>query len=143
MKLPRPRSHQSPYADLAFFSGWSSDDLHRMERLAELVEYEPGEIVTSQGQLAREFLVIVCGRAAAMSNHQPIRTITEGETIGEEAMLAGPSASVAVVAQTYLKALLLGPQQFNGLLSEAPSMGRRLSQLLARRLHDQLSLSPA
>ena len=142
MRLPRPRTHRSDYADLAFFSGWSAADLDRMERVAEVVEYEPGELVTSQGQLAREFLVIVCGRAAVLTNDQPTRVLGDGETIGEEAMLAGPASSVAVVAQTYLKALLLGPQQFHGLLSEAPSMGRRLSLVLANRLRQHVAASP-
>ena len=141
MKLPRSHPHPSPYAELAFFAGWTADDLQRMQRLAEVVEYEPGEIVTSQGGLALEFLVIVRGRAVVLADGRPVGCLAAGETIGEVAMLGGTVSPVAVVAQTYLEALLLGPREFNGLLTEAPSMGRRLAALLAARLREQPELS--
>lgn len=137
MRLPRSRAHRSPYADLAFFAGWTPGDLQRMQRFAEVVEYEPGELVVSQGQLAVEFLVIVCGRAAVLADNRPIGLLADGDTIGEVTLLGGTVSPVTVVAQAPLKALLLGPREFNGLLSEAPSMGRRLSTLLAGRLREQ------
>ena len=49
-------------------------------------------------------------------------------------MLADVIPTAAAVAQTYVRALVLGPRQFHGLLQESPSMGRRLSLLLAQRL---------
>lgn len=131
----RPRSNRPGYADLPFFQSWSAADLARLDRLAEHVEYEPGEIVMTHGlQAGREFFVITCGRALVTSHDGTATTVSAGESIGEEAMLVGDSASASVVAQTYLTALLLGPREFHGLLAEAPSLGRRLSLQLATRL---------
>ena len=137
MKLLPHHGYRSPYADLAFFAGWTPADLQRMERVVEVVDYEPGEFITVQGAPAVEFVVIVCGTAAVIADNEPVCTLTSGDTVGEVALLAGTTSPVAVVAQTYLKALLLGPRQFNGLLTAAPSMGRRLAALMADRLRDQ------
>lgn len=126
----------SRYADLAFFVGWSERDLSRLDSLAEVVEYEPGEIITTQGMpTGREFLVITRGRATITAGDGQRQTLAAGESIGSEDMLRGDGRSrTSVIADTYLTALLLGPREFHGLLSEAPSMGRRLALLLADRL---------
>jgi len=136
MKLLGSRARPA-FADLAFFAGWTDDDLRRMERFAEAAEYEPGEVITTQGRLAVEFVVIESGRAAVIENGRPTTALGAGDTVGELSMLGGTTSSVVVVAQTYLKALVLGPREFNGLLAEAPSMGRRLATLLAARLRER------
>ena len=124
------------YAELAFFVGWSELDLTRLENLAEVVEYEPGEIITTQGMpTGREFLVITNGRATVTGGDGRRQELHAGESIGAEDMLVRDGRSrTSVVADTYLTAILLGPQEFHGLLAEAPSMGRRLALLLADRL---------
>jgi CRP-like cAMP-binding protein len=131
-----PSSRTSRYADLAFFVGWSDRDLSRLDSLAEIVEYEPGEIITTQGMpTGREFLVITCGRATVTAGDGQRQVLEAGESIGAEDMLLRDGRSrTSVVADTYLTALLLGPREFHGLLAEAPSMGRRLALLLADRL---------
>lgn len=131
-----PDSRRSQYADLAFFVGWSDRDLTRLESLAEVVEYEPGEVITTQGMpTGREFLVITCGRATVTSGTGQRHVLEAGESIGAEDMLLLDGRSrTSVIADTYLTAILLGPREFHGLLAEAPSMGRRLALLLADRL---------
>ena len=134
MKLLTSRAARSPYAHLPFFSGWSDAELTKMSRLVETIDYEPGDIIAAGGQQAREFVVIVCGTVDVVVGRRRLRTLGEGDTIGEEGMLSDWVAPAAAVAQTYVRALVLGPRQFHGLLYEAPSMGRRLSMMLATRL---------
>lgn len=132
------RAARSPYAHLPFFAGWTDAEMARMSRLVEVVDYEPGDILAAGGQRAREFLVIVCGTVDVVDGRRRLRTLRDGDTIGEEGMLADATSAGAFVAQTYVQALVLGPRQFHGLLYEAPSMGRRLSMMLAARLVTQL-----
>jgi CRP-like cAMP-binding protein len=105
-----------------------------MSRLVEVIDYEPGDILAPQGQRTREFIVIVCGTVDVVDGRRRLQTLGEGDTLGEEGMLSDASTTAAAVAQTYVQALVLGPRQFHGLLYEAPSMGRRLSLMLAQRL---------
>jgi CRP-like cAMP-binding protein len=128
------RSTRPSYADLPFFKGWSDTELARLGRLVEVVDYEPGDVIAAGGQLAREFVVIVCGQVDVVEGRRRLGTLGAGDTIGEEGLLADSVTRGAAVAQTYVKALVLGPRQFHGLLYEAPAMGRRLSLLLAERL---------
>jgi CRP-like cAMP-binding protein len=134
MKLLTTRAARSPYAHLPFFAGWSHAELTRMNRLVETIDYEPGDIIAAGGQRAREFVIIVCGTVDVVDGRRRLATLTEGDTIGEEGMLVDTVPTAAAIAQTYVRALVLGPKQFHGLLYDAPSMGRRLSMLLAARL---------
>jgi CRP-like cAMP-binding protein len=134
MKLLNPRAARSPYAHLPFFAGWTDAELNRMSRLVEVIDYEPGDIIAAGGQRTREFVIIVCGQVDVVEGRRRLRTLGEGDTIGEEGMLSDALTTGAAVAQTYVNALVLGQQQFHGLLYEAPSMGRRLSMMLAARL---------
>jgi CRP-like cAMP-binding protein len=134
MRLLTSRAARSPYASIPFFAGWTDTELARLRRVVEVVEYEPGDIVAAGGQRAREFVVILVGTVDVVEGRRRLRTLGEGDTLGEEGMLADVVPTAAAVAQTYVRALVLGPRQFHGLLHEAPSMGRRLSLLLAQRL---------
>ena len=128
------RAARSPYAHLPFFAGWTDAELARMSRLVETVDYEPGDIIAAGGQRTREFVIIVCGTVHVVEGRRRLATLGEGDTIGEEGMLADAMTPAAAIAQTYVKALVLGTKQFHGLLYDAPSMGRRLSMMLAARL---------
>jgi CRP-like cAMP-binding protein len=134
MRLFTTRAAREPYTELAFFSGWSDAELTRLSRLAEIVDYEPGDIIETGGQRARQFVLILVGTVDLLDGRRRLRTLGEGDTIGEEGMLADSLPRAAAVAQTYVRALVLGPRQFHGLLQEVPSLGRRLSLLLAARL---------
>jgi CRP-like cAMP-binding protein len=122
------------YAKLPFFDGWSDRELARFGRLAEVIDYKPGDVLAASGQRPQEFVLILCGKVDIIESRRQICTLGEGDTLGAEAMLTKSPPTVSAVAQTYVRALLLGPRQFNGMLREAPSMGRRLAQLLAERL---------
>jgi cGMP-dependent protein kinase len=122
------------YAKLPFFAGWSDSELTRFSRLVEVIDYEPGDLLAAGGRRPQEFVLIVVGRVDIVEGRRRICTLGEGDAIGAEAMLTNTVPTAAAVAQTYVRALVLGPRQFNGLLHDAPSMGRRLAQLLAERL---------
>jgi CRP-like cAMP-binding protein len=134
MRLLSSRRTRSPYAHLPFFAGWTDAELERMERLVEVVDYEPGDVVAVQGRRTEEFVVLLCGTVDLLDGRTRLGTLGEGDTLGEEGLLSDGHAPAAAVAQTYVRALVLGKRQFYGLLHEAPSMGRRLSLLLAERL---------
>ena len=125
---------QSPYARLPFFAGWSDAELARLDRVAEVIDYEPGDILAAGGTQAREFLVVLVGQVDVLDGRRRLRALGPGDAIGAEGLLSDAVSPVAFVAQTYVRALVLGPRQFHGLLYEAPSLGRRLSIVLAGRL---------
>ena len=134
MRLLSARAPRSPYAHLRFFSGWTASELERLSRLAEVIDYEPGDVIAVQGRPAEEFVVIVVGTVDLLDGRRRVGTLGEGDTLGAEGMLSQVTTPAAAVAQTYVRAIVLGKRQFHGLLHEAPSMGRRLSLQLADRL---------
>ena len=133
MKLLSSRSTRSAYSHIPFFAGWTNSELDRVRRLVETVEYPAGQRISSAGVKAREFVIIADGDVALVQDGRPLRTLRADDTIGEEGLLSDVPAIADAIAITTVKALVLGPRQFDALLHEAPSMGRRLSQRLANR----------
>ena len=135
MRLHRSRGAAAPpYTGLAFFQGWTDADLARLDRLAEVVEYAPGEVVCAPVRLVREFFVVLSGQAEVVEGARRLCELGPGDTVGEQGLLIGAQLQAAVLARTDLSALYLGPREFHGLLREAPSFGRALSIALADRL---------
>jgi CRP-like cAMP-binding protein len=79
-------------------------------------------------------VVLLCGRAAVLAHGRQVAVLAEGDTVGEVSLLDGSASAISAVAQTYVEALVLGPREFNALLWQAPSLGRRLATQLAGRL---------
>lgn len=134
MRLRRARTDRSPYEGLAFFRGWSGDDLARLDRVAEVLRFAPGEALVAEGGVAREVLVLVEGEADLVHARRTEGALGPGDTVGVEALLTSGPRTSTVVARTPVTALYLGQREFHGLLQEAPSFGRALSRTLADRL---------
>ena len=133
MKLLRP-APRSPYADLDFFRGWSNADLALLDQHAEVVDLEPGDVLVPAGAVAREVYVVVQGRVDLVQDRRTVGTVAEGESVGAESLLAGKPSSASAIAETYVRALVLGTRQFHGLLHATPALGRRVAIELAGKL---------
>lgn len=128
------RTSRSPYADVPFFTDWTAPELALLERLVEVVELEPGDVLVHAGRRSQEFYVVARGRVQLLEGRRHAGVLQAGDSLGAEGLLSGAASPVTAVAETCVQALVLGPRQFRGLLHEAPSMGRRLATLLAERL---------
>lgn len=134
MRLRRARTVRSPYDGVAFFRGWSDEDLARLDRVAEVLRFDAGEALVAEGGVAREVLVLVEGEAGLLHSGHPAGALGPGDTVGVEALLTSGRRTATVLARTPVTALYLGQREFHGLLQEAPSFGRALSRALADRL---------
>ena len=88
---PMARSHPSDAAfrlkDVAFFEGFSDDELRRVAELAEEVEAEEGAELTDQGRPGQEAYVILEGRCGVYINGQLKAEVGAGDIIGEMALI--------------------------------------------------------
>jgi CRP-like cAMP-binding protein len=121
-------------ADIPFFSGWTSDELAHIDRVAEWIDYQPLEHLIKQGTTGYEFIVILSGEVDVVIDGHVIAELGPGDHVGEMALLDGAPRNASVVAKTAVKALLVGSREFRALIDQVPSLDRKLLISLTQRL---------
>jgi CRP/FNR family transcriptional regulator, cyclic AMP receptor protein len=128
-----------PALDLSkiwLFSTSSAKDLRLIRKALEEVTVPAGRLLTEQGTIGREFFLIVAGQASVRRNNRKVATLGPGQYFGELALLDRRPRSASVVSDTEMDLLVLGQQQFNGVLDHVPALSRKLLAAMATRLRD-------
>jgi len=122
-------------------------DLLELARMVRRRTFSEGEVVWSQGDPARELLVVVDGSLSA-SLHVPGDRVVEigragaRDVVGEIGLLDGGEHTMTVRATEPVTVLVLGRHDFAALLSRPDSsafeLKRRLASQFAARLRNQL-----
>jgi CRP-like cAMP-binding protein len=122
---------------LAFFEGFSDEELDRVAALADEVEAEPGAVLTQQGKPGQECFVILDGQANVYVGTDHINSLGPGTLVGEMALLSNRPRSATVVAETAMRLLSLDTSHFRQLLDEMPKAGRAVMEMLEERLRQR------
>ena len=134
--LGRKKSY-AKLADVPFFSGWSNEELAHVDRVAEWVDYQPGDLLIKQGTTGYEFIVILEGDVEVTVDGQLVAELGAGDHVGEMALLDGSPRNASVTAKTAVRALLVASREFRSLVDQVPSLDRKLLISLTRRLRQQ------
>ena len=121
-------------AGVAFFEGFSSDELGRVLELCEEVEAERGAELTDQGDPGQDCYVIVEGTASVYVGAEHIASLSDGSMVGEMALIDHRPSSATVVADTPMKLLKFNADQFRTLLDEMPKASQMVMAILNSRL---------
>lgn len=119
---------------LAFFEGFSDDDLARVAELADRVEVEAGTCIIDQGRVGLECFVVERGEVGVYVADEHIVSLGEGSMIGEMALVDRRPRTASVVAETDVDLLAFDTSAFRKLLSEMPMAEERVLAMLAARL---------
>jgi CRP/FNR family cyclic AMP-dependent transcriptional regulator len=125
-----PVDHLRTVSELA---GCTDHQLEEVARLAERVQVGPGEILTKEGRIGREFFLILEGTVAVTQNGRRVNTLAAGQFFGELAAVDPGPRTATVTALSELDVLIIGPRQFAGML-DIPGFRDSLMTTMARRL---------
>jgi CRP/FNR family transcriptional regulator, cyclic AMP receptor protein len=123
-------------AAVPMFQALSQKELTLVGRLAEDLKVEPGEALVHEGRREGEFYLIVEGRAKVTRKGKTVATLGPGDYFGELAVLDPGPRNATVTAETPMEVLELGRREFASLLSDVPTVSRKLLVGMARRLHE-------
>ena len=123
------------------FEGLSRKELGLLARVSEDLELPAGEVLCRQGDIGREFFVIVDGETQVTVNGKDVGVRGGGDFIGEIALLEDTRRTATVTATSPLRVFVLTREDFRSLVRENPSVERKVMQALARRVVD-LSRDP-
>jgi CRP-like cAMP-binding protein len=134
--MNRKRRWPENLRELELFSDCRNAQLERVAGLMTPVAVAAGEVLMAQGEVGREFMVIVDGRAevALERSDGPAAELGPGDFFGEMSLLARVPRSATVTALSPLSLYVSSQVEFTGLLDAAPSIRQKvISTALARR----------
>jgi voltage-gated potassium channel len=126
-------------ATLPLFASLAPDDLERVSSWARELHVEAGDAVTRRWDAARDFYVILEGRATVEREDVPLGELGPGDFFGELAALDwgagyGYARLATVTAVDPLRLLVLAPAHLAQLMAEAPSIDDLVRAAVRERL---------
>jgi CRP-like cAMP-binding protein len=121
-------------SQVAFFEGFTDEELQRVVALGSEVEAEPGALLMDQGDAGVDCYVIVEGTATVYVAGDAIAGLAPGTMVGEMALVDHRPRTASVVADTHMRMLRFDAKHFRRLLDEMPKASERVMTLLRERL---------
>jgi CRP-like cAMP-binding protein len=116
------------------FANLSRKELVQLARLTDDAEVSDGKVLCREGDLGREFFVLVEGSVEVATKGRRVATLGAGDFVGEISLLEPTPRTATVTAKTPLRLFVLTPKDFRRMLDENPSVERKVLRALARRV---------
>ena len=134
MLLRRRSDKADVLKKVPLFSGLSRRHLDLVAREADEVKEEAGTVLTKQGGLGLEFLLILDGGARVERDGKVIARLGPGDVFGEMSLIDGLPRSATVIAESPTVLLVIQARSFRSLLDTVPGLQRKLLITLCARL---------
>jgi CRP/FNR family transcriptional regulator, cyclic AMP receptor protein len=120
---------------VALFKGCSKRELGEIARIADEIDFPEGKTLITQGDPGKQCFVLIEGSVDVVKDGKKLPELRGGaEIFGEIALLSGGPSTATVTTKTPVRALVIGPQQFQSLLERWPSIQRRVLHAMSERL---------
>jgi CRP/FNR family cyclic AMP-dependent transcriptional regulator len=117
------------------FSECSKAELARIATLADEIAMPDGTVLIREGDVGREFFVIVEGTVRVTRKGRQLGDFGPGDYVGEVALVTGLPRVAGCVATSPVRLLVLSDSAFRGLISQSPSIAVKVLKSLGERLH--------
>ncbi|HEX9467009.1 MAG TPA: cyclic nucleotide-binding domain-containing protein [Acidimicrobiia bacterium] len=123
-------------AGVPLFQGLSKKELRLISQLATYLEKPAGAVLTQEGMVGHEFIIVLEGEVEIRQGDRVIATRGPGSYVGEIALIDHRPRTATVIAKTPVAIEVIGQREFAGLLAEVPELSQQLLAAVARRLAD-------
>lgn len=115
-------------------AGLGRREIEEVGRLAEEIDLPAGKVLMREGDIGREFYVLVTGSVSIERGGVLIRTMVPGDFFGEIALLdEGPRTATATTTASS-KLLVLAHREFHSLMDRFPAIRTCVLEALAKRI---------
>jgi CRP-like cAMP-binding protein len=118
------------------FESCSRAELTTLARTTTSVGVPTGKVLAREGEIGREFFVVVTGRVEAARSGTHVASLGPGEFFGEMALLDRQPRSATVTAVEPSELLVLTRPEFIGVIEAIPSVDRKIIAVLAKRIRE-------
>lgn len=119
---------------MPLFASCSDPELAEIDSLSDEVHVPAGRQLIAQGDIGREFAVIISGEASVTRNGVEVARLGPGQYFGELALLGAVERNATVTAVTDLVVEVINRRGFQTLLEDSPGLSRSLLHAMAVRL---------
>ncbi len=128
--------HLERLGEVSVFRALSREDLQVIGRSADTVEVKAGTVLVKEGEIGREFFVLLSGEASVVVRGKEVNVLREGQWFGELAIIDPAPRDATVTATVDCELLLIDSRRFRPLLEEVPVLAHKIMVSLARRLRE-------
>jgi CRP-like cAMP-binding protein len=132
--MARQESTDERLARVPLFEGLSKKQLSQVSSLMTPLDLKAGKVLARQGEIGREFLILLEGQVEVARDGKIIAVRGPGDFIGEIALLDNRPRTATVTARTDVVVEVLNRGEFASLLAEAPELSAQVMATMARRL---------
>jgi CRP-like cAMP-binding protein len=135
---------QNALKTISLFAGLPRRRRRQVASWADEVDVPAGRTLAKEGDLAREFCVIVSGSAELRQDGRPTVELGDGDSFGEAGMLS-PARTHAetVVTTSSTRLLVIGPREFTAMMWRFPAVAERIHRRAAIRYHPSRPVAKA
>jgi CRP-like cAMP-binding protein len=116
------------------FARCSKRELEEIASLADELDIPADRNLTKEGATGHEFVVLVSGGATVKRNGRTINRLTDGDFLGELALVTGHPRSATVTTTSNARLLVITSGAFRRLMREMPSIQAKVLDAVASRL---------
>ena len=116
------------------FEHCSKRELAAIAAIADQVELPEGRVLVKEGELGREFFVLVDGTVEVRKGAQQLAMLRAGDFFGEIALVSNSPRMATVETVSPVRALVVSSRDFWTLLDESPRTQRKILQAFGDRL---------
>lgn len=120
------------------FHGISADKLLRLVEIAYLVEFQKGDMVSTEGRISDQIYIVKSGilriEKRVNGTKRKVALINQGESYGEAGLFSRGIRSTAAVAHTGAKVYIIKGSDIKRLVREIPDIGFNLLEVISSRL---------
>ena len=115
------------------FAGLSNRERTRLSSWLDVEELEQGTYLAHAGASEYQFLILDEGRAHVEHDGRTVATLERGDVFGEMAFFGDGRRSADVVADTYVRVLVMYGSRFRQMQAAMPDIAARLEELARAR----------
>ena len=132
-----PKTSLQMLGSVGLFEGLSQKELSQIHRQAREGEFEPEDVIVTEGETGVGFHLILSGRAKVLAGKRQIASLGPGDFFGELSLIDRGPRTATVVATTRLKTLSLVSWEFLPMLDRNPRIARKILVEITRRLRNE------
>jgi CRP-like cAMP-binding protein len=133
---------QKLLAQVTLFSACTDKELDRLARHAEIIDFQAGDVLMSEGEAGHEFYVIIDGEVGVTSGGETLAKLGPGTYVGEQALLDPGPRTATVTALRDTQTVLLSSREFYAAIDDVPGLSRKLLAGMAKRLREATASPP-
>jgi CRP-like cAMP-binding protein len=114
-------------------AGLSSDERKRLASWLDVEEFAEGTYLARAGATEYQFLILDQGRARVEREGHTVGRLERGDVFGEMAFFGDGRRSADVVAETFVRVLVMYGSRFRQMQASMPDIASRLEELARLR----------